>query len=92
MLTELIHNALEHGLSEIGDSVIVSVSKNESTMITSVIDNGIGIPEGFSLENNTNLGLQIVQTLTLNELAGSIEFIKPERGTEVKLTLPLNRN
>ena len=92
VLTELIHNALEHGLSEIGDSVIVSVSKTESTMITSVIDNGIGIPEGFSLENNTNLGLQIVQTLTLNELAGSIEFIKPERGTEVKLTLPLNRN
>jgi two-component sensor histidine kinase len=61
-------------------------------MTVSVIDNGVGIPDGFSLEKNTNLGLQIVQTLTVNELAGSIEFLKPNKGTEVKLILPLDRN
>ena len=92
VITELIHNALEHGLSEIGDTVNVCVAKSDSTMTVSVIDNGVGIPDDFSLEKNTNLGLQIVQTLTINELAGSIEFLKPIKGTEVKLVLPLNRN
>jgi two-component sensor histidine kinase len=92
VITELIHNALEHGLSEIGDTVNVCVTKSDLSMTVSVIDNGVGIPDGFSLEKNTNLGLQIVQTLTVNELAGSIEFLKPNKGTEVKLILPLDRN
>lgn len=91
VLTELIHNALEHGLSESGTTVMVKTDKADSMMTVSVIDDGAGIPEGFSLERNTNLGLQIVQTLTLNELAGSIEFIKPDQGTEVRITLPLVR-
>jgi two-component sensor histidine kinase len=92
VITELIHNALEHGLSENGDTVNVCVVKSDLSMTVSVIDNGVGISDGFSLEKNTNLGLQIVQTLTVNELAGSIEFLKPNKGTEVKLILPLNRN
>jgi two-component sensor histidine kinase len=92
VLTELIHNALEHGLSETGSTVVVSAAKSGDVMTASVIDDGIGIPVGFSLEKNTNLGLQIVQTLTLNELAGSIEFRKPDKGTEVRITFPINRD
>jgi two-component sensor histidine kinase len=60
-------------------------------MTASVIDDGTGIPSDFSLEKNTNLGLQIVHTLTLNELAGEIEFIKPSTGTEVRITFPISR-
>ena len=89
VLTELIHNALEHGLSVKGSSVTVTVQRDGNLMKSSVIDDGSGIPDGFSLEKNTNLGLQIVQTLTLNELAGSIEFIKPSEGTEVRITFPI---
>jgi two-component sensor histidine kinase len=82
---------LEHGVSEKGSSVTVNVSNDGPLMKASVIDDGAGIPDDFSLEKNTNLGLQIVQTLTLNELAGSIEFIKPEEGTEVRITFPITR-
>jgi two-component sensor histidine kinase len=95
VLTELIHNALEHGVAEKGSSVTVNVvkdvTKDGTLMKASVIDDGAGIPEDFSLEKNTNLGLQIVQTLTLNELAGAIEFIKPPQGTEVRITFPIVR-
>jgi two-component sensor histidine kinase len=91
VLTELIHNSLEHGVSEKGTSVAVKVEKTQSSMMASVIDDGAGIPTDFSLEKNTNLGLQIVSTLTQNELAGTIEFIKPEKGTEVRITFPLER-
>jgi len=91
VITELVHNALEHGVSETGSVVRVSVTREGSMMTASVIDDGTGIPSDFSLEKNTNLGLQIVHTLTLNELAGEIEFIKPSTGTEVRITFPISR-
>jgi two-component sensor histidine kinase len=89
VITELVHNALEHGLSESGTLLELRVEREENSMRVAVIDDGAGVPEGFTLEGNTNLGLQIVNTLTLNELAGSIKFVKPEKGTEVWITFQM---
>ena len=91
VLTELIHNALEHGLSTSGDLVELRINRQAASMTITVTDNGAGIPNHFSLELNTNLGLQIVQTLTKNELAGKIEFIKQNIGTQVQISFPLER-
>ena len=91
VLTELIHNALEHGLSTSGDLVELRINRQAASMTITVTDNGAGIPNDFSLELNTNLGLQIVQTLTKNELAGKIEFIKQNIGTQVQISFPLER-
>ena len=91
VLTELIHNALEHGLSASGDLVELRINRQAASMTITVTDNGAGIPNDFSLELNTNLGLQIVQTLTKNELAGKIEFIKQNIGTQVQISFPLER-
>ena len=91
VLTELIHNALEHGLSNSGDLVELRINRQAASMTITVTDNGAGIPNDFSLELNTNLGLQIVQTLTKNELAGKIEFIKQNIGTQVAISFPLER-
>ena len=74
VVTELIHNALEHGLAESGDVVRVEVTRTESTYTIKVIDNGVGLPTGFDWEKSSNLGLQIVRTLTENELKGSISL------------------
>jgi two-component sensor histidine kinase len=54
-----------------------------------VADNGVGLPTGFSLEGSTNLGLQIVRTLTVNELSGQISVNRVENGTEVVVEIPL---
>ena len=91
VLTELIHNALEHGLGASGDLVELRINRQAASMTITVTDNGAGIPNDFSLESNTNLGLQIVQTLTKNELAGKIEFIKQNIGTQVAISFPLER-
>ena len=91
VLTELIHNALEHGLGASGDLVELRINRQAASMTITVTDNGAGIPNDFSLELNTNLGLQIVQTLTKNELAGKIEFIKQNIGTQVQISFPLER-
>jgi two-component system, sensor histidine kinase PdtaS len=55
-----------------------------------VADNGMGFPDGFDLDSTTSLGLQIVRTLVVGELGGTLA-ITPRRGggTSVRIDLPL---
>ena len=89
VVTELIHNALEHGLAESGNHLTISVSRNEGDAQITIFDDGIGLPEGFSLAQSSNLGLQIVRTLTENELRGNIDLVRTPSGTEARLTFPV---
>lgn len=91
VITELIHNSLEHGLAESGDQLRLEVVQSEGQYIVSVIDNGVGLPQGFDYENSSNLGLQIVRTLTENELKGNISLTRVGNETHAKLVFPLAR-
>ena len=89
VVTELIHNALEHGLAISGENLKIEVSRVGDVATLTIFDDGIGLPEGFSLSESANLGLQIVRTLTENELKGSINLVRTDRGTEAQLKFPL---
>ena len=56
-------------------------------LFRSVSDDGAGLDPDFSLETNPNLGLQIVKTLTENELSGDLKFVRLAQGTAVKINL-----
>lgn len=86
IITELIHNALEHGLEKKGDELIVDIKRDGEKTLVKVIDNGIGLPEGFNIDDSSNLGLQIVKTLTENELKGEIKIAPNHGKTEATLT------
>ena len=90
VITELIHNALEHGLSETGDQLTVEISKNGNQYLVSVCDNGSGLPEEFNIEKSANLGLQIANTLTKNELNGSINLVRVENLTRGDISFTVN--
>jgi two-component sensor histidine kinase/PAS domain-containing protein len=89
VVTELIHNALEHGLENGGSSLEILLERSAGTAQISIIDNGVGLPEGFDLATSSNLGLQIVRTLTENELKGELVLESTERGTTARLTFPI---
>ena len=90
VLTELVQNALEHGLGESPGCVEIRVDRSDDELRVGVVDDGRGLPEGFALENSTRLGLQIVRTLVAGELDGSLELRgRPGGGTEARLALPL---
>jgi two-component sensor histidine kinase len=76
VITELIHNALEHGLNQSGNQLIVEVIKKQNNYQVNVCDNGSGLPTNFNIEKSANLGLQIANTLTKNELNGSLNLIR----------------
>ena len=90
VITELIHNALEHGLSETGDQLMVEISKNGDQYLVSVCDNGSGLPEEFNIEKSANLGLQIANTLAKNELNGSINLVRVENLTRGDISFKVN--
>jgi len=89
VLTELVTNAVEHGLAATdGGTVEVIAERDGSVLRIVVADDGVGIPEGAGA--GTGLGTQIVSTLVVNELRGTIEW-KPRAGggTEVVLQVAL---
>ena len=90
VITELIHNALEHGLAEIGDLLEVEIIKTNSSYAVTINDNGAGLPDGFNLEQAANLGLQIANTLTKNELNGGIKLFRSGQMTKAEVSFSVN--
>lgn len=89
VVTELIHNSLEHGLAAQGDSLRIIVERSPVECSIRIYDNGVGLPADFDLEASSNLGLQIVRTLTENELRGRITLEGAHVGTSACVTFPL---
>ncbi len=98
VLNELLQNAVDHAFPR-GDgdsdtdepvrgSVTVHLSRSKEDLVVEVIDDGVGLPEDFSLDGTQNLGLSIVQALVTGELGGTIEF-HDEKGTRVEVHIPL---
>ncbi|MBB6118709.1 histidine kinase N-terminal domain-containing protein [Nocardiopsis algeriensis] len=100
VLAELVQNAVEHGLGQGPGQIEVRVWRRDGgeehpgagVLELAVSDDGNGLPEDFDLEGTTSLGLQIVRTLIVGELGGTLAIRPKERGgTEVAITLPLDR-
>jgi len=99
VLTELLQNVVDHAYPDgpdDGAAVSVELANDGERLDVIVTDDGVGPPEGFSVEASTGLGLSIVRTLVTTELAGTIEFRPgdgPEGrpGTVVHLSVPVHQ-
>jgi two-component sensor histidine kinase len=89
VITELIYNALEHGLESEGSKLEVNLNRVGRTATVVISDDGVGLPDGFSLAHSSNLGLQIVRTLTENELRGELKLSSLSGETRAELTFPI---
>ena len=89
VVTELMHNALEHGLAEQGSVLSIELQRYSNECVINITDDGVGLPAGFDLATSSNLGLQIVRTLTENELNGVLKLESTASGTQANLRFPL---
>lgn len=90
-LTELVTNAVEHGLAGQEGSVTIDAVRTDTQLSVSVSDTGHGLPQG---RVGQGLGTQIVRTLIQGELGGTIDWHSteseaPNSGTEVTINIPL---
>jgi two-component sensor histidine kinase len=95
VLTELLQNALQHGLTRpsgapLRGNLEVTAHRLDGHLTVTVADNGVGLPEDFDLDSAASLGLQIVRTLVVAELGGRLE-IAPQSGggTRVLVEVPV---
>ena len=95
VLTELLQNAVQHGLSRPAGGmpagrVEVTARRRGRRLVVTVTDNGAGLPADFDLDTSTSLGLQIVRTLVVAELGGRLEITpRAAGGTAVLVDLPV---
>jgi hypothetical protein len=91
ILTELLQNALQHGFppTEKNQGLLEVIAVRDAERLTvTVADNGVGLPDGFVLDDTTSLGLQIVRTLVVSELGGRLQVIpRAGGGTEAVVNL-----
>jgi two-component system, sensor histidine kinase PdtaS len=92
VVTELVHNAIEHGLAGTGGVVSVRAERSgvedDELLTVTVTDDGSGLPDDFD-PDASGLGTQIVTSL-VQDLRGRItwESAKP-RGTTVRFVARL---
>jgi two-component sensor histidine kinase len=102
VLNELLQNAIDHAFPDELDlqaapgSVTVSLANDGEHLQATVVDDGVGIPEGFELAEVTGLGLSIVRTLVTSELMGTISLRRGDGpadrpGTVVQVDIPVAR-
>ncbi|MCH8628305.1 PAS domain-containing sensor histidine kinase [Arsenicicoccus piscis] len=97
IVTELVSNAVEHGLAESGGTLTIEATREADptpeeedgeVLTVTVTDDGAGVPEGWSPEGK-GLGTQIVSSL-VEDLRGRITWERGDpAGTRVQFTARL---
>ncbi len=89
IVNELITNAIKHAFPDGTEGVITITLKriDPGTAELSVADNGIGIPENFSIDYNESFGIAVITALT-EQLEGTLSFSR-ENGTTFTVRFPL---
>jgi len=94
VVTELLQNVVDHAYPTAADApgrVEILLHDDEETVTIEVRDDGVGLPDGFRLEDTSGLGLTIVRTFVEADLGGTIEM-RPRTGcsgTVVTLRVPV---
>ncbi|MBI4831766.1 MAG: PAS domain-containing protein [Candidatus Lindowbacteria bacterium] len=91
IINELVSNSLKYAFpnssarAEIKGEVCVGLRRDvDNKFILTVSDNGVGLPDGFEIQNSESLGLQLVRVLA-KQLNGSIQ-LGAKGGTEFMIT------
>ena len=88
VINELLQNAVEHGFETKNEgSIRVILRVDDNALMIDVIDTGEGLPEGFDIERDGSLGLQIIQTLVREDLKGRFDLADAD-GVHAQVAFP----
>ncbi len=77
----------------VGNLIVVELENDGKVLAASVMDNGVGISDGFQVGDTQSLGLLIVRDLVVAQLNGEIDILRRGDwgGTEVSIRIPVDR-
>ena len=74
-INELVNNAFQHGFEgKASGRLKISAEKGEQQAKITISNNGRGLPEDFSLEEYSSMGLNLATKLIQQQLKGSVSF------------------
>jgi two-component system, sensor histidine kinase PdtaS len=89
VINELIQNALEHGFAHKKRGAIrVTLTDTGDSAQIEIWDDGDPLPDDFSLDVPTSLGLQIVRTLVQGDLHGQVKLENGGSGVTAQVSFP----
>jgi two-component sensor histidine kinase len=89
IICEILTNAMKYAHpASVPLQILVSCeSKPDGTLLVSVGDDGVGLPEGFDLKAGGGVGFQIIRALT-TEIGASLDVRSDTLGVTFLLTVP----
>jgi two-component system, sensor histidine kinase PdtaS len=91
VLSELLQNSVDHAFEEPGGRIRVVLGREDGIVSLEVWDDGRGLPVGFTLDEGSGLGLQIVRALVESELGGSLS-LDGGAGTRARVSVPMTED
>ncbi|WP_445664331.1 PAS domain-containing sensor histidine kinase [Fodinibius sp. AD559] len=89
IVNELVSNTYKHAFEGQQQGLVsIHLESEGDTMYLRVTDNGKGLPEDFTMQQNNSLGMNLIQTLA-HQLEGQLEYQNTEHGCEFTVTAPL---
>jgi two-component sensor histidine kinase len=90
VLNELLSNSIEHAFPYRDHGTInVEFAIEGGRGLMRVIDDGVGLPEGFSVDRSQNLGLRIASALIVDDLKGTLD-LAGNHGAVATVRFPLS--
>ncbi len=97
-VAELLQNAVEHAFEPVDNekdesgevgTIDLVLSHSSDLLTVEVRDNGVGLPDGFTLDSTGTLGLSLVRDLVRSQMAGELTLFN-DGGTVARLTIPIS--
>lgn len=73
VVNELINNSIKHARKE-DLKIDIRISRGEDMIIIEYRDTGNGFPDDFDPDDQTGIGLMVIQSIVCDEFKGSVEF------------------
>ena len=93
----LVENAIRHGISKRtrGGSIVLSARRFEERLLIQVLDDGVGLPSGWSFDTHRGVGLSVTRERFAGLYPGDTSQFdvrrRSEGGTEVSISFPLHK-
>src|SRR5688572_15225508 len=89
LVTELVTNAAKHAYGNAGGRISVKLAlRDPQTATVSVVDKGVGLPEGFSADGARGLGMRLINAL-VEQMDGALRVDSTSQGASFTVDVAL---
>lgn len=87
IINELISNSLKYAFkNQASGEIAISLNEDGQSLHLRVMDNGVGLPEDFSVENNTSLGYRLIKAFS-DKLKGTLQVDSKKGNTSISIAI-----